>query len=131
MLNIFGTGLGGALGAAGRYYFSIIFNGDGFPTGTLLANVFGSFLLGILIGYKSKKHVDRWIYNSVGTGLLGGFTTMSAFAGEAVSLGGEFAGTAVLYISISLAAGIFSAFFGYAAGERAAERNVGEAEGGS
>ncbi len=120
MLSIFGTGLGGALGAAARYYISIFLNDAGFPVGTLLANVLGSFLLGVLVGYATKKTMDKWIYNSIGTGLLGGFTTMSAFAGEVVSFGQEFAGISVFYVAISLSGGIAAAFAGYMTGERAA-----------
>ena len=102
---------GGAVGAAGRHLVSgqiMRWAGGGFPWGTLTVNVLGSFLLGVLVEYL----VLRWsatqeMRGFLVVGLLGGFTTFSAFSLDAVlllergSLGPAFAaiaGKAVLSI---------------------------------
>lgn len=102
---------GGAVGAAGRHLVSgqiMRWAGGGFPWGTLTVNVLGSFLLGVLVEYL----VLRWsatqeMRGFLVVGLLGGFTTFSAFSLDAVlllergSLGPAFAaiaGNAVLSI---------------------------------
>ena len=81
---------GGAVGAAGRHLVSgqiMRWAGGGFPWGTLTVNVLGSFLLGVLVEYL----VLRWsatqeMRGFLVVGLLGGFTTFSAFSLDAVLL---------------------------------------------
>ena len=82
--------LGGALGASGRHLIGQAvqnWSGDGFPYGTLSVNVLGSFLMGVLVGWLALK-VDggeNWRL-FLGVGVLGGFTTFSAFSLEAIQL---------------------------------------------
>ena len=103
--------LGGALGAVGRYYVVGAVErglaaalGAGFPYGTPAANVAGSLVLGALMqglatSFDAGVLVQRFLF----VGLLGGFTTFSAFSADSVALleRGE-AGRAVLYIALSV-----------------------------
>lgn len=80
------TGGGGALGALLRWGLGILLpTGDGFPWTTLAVNVSGSALLAAL-PLLSLVHSRPWLPLLLGTGLLGGFTTMSTFSVETVTL---------------------------------------------
>ena len=103
--------LGGALGSVGRFYVmgaaerwlaSLI--GGGFPYGTLTVNVVGSFILGALVqglavSFDAGEVVQRFLF----VGLLGGFTTFSAFSADSIALleRGD-VGRALLYIALSV-----------------------------
>jgi CrcB protein len=80
--------LGGAIGAALRYLTNVgamrLF-GPGFPVATLVVNVAGSFLMGVLVVVLARKggnHLAPFLM----TGILGGFTTFSAFSLDALTL---------------------------------------------
>jgi fluoride exporter len=79
--------IGGGIGAALRHGINraaLASFGPGFPLGTLIVNVLGSFLLGALaIFFLSKNVSDQSIRLFLTTGILGGFTTFSAFSIEA------------------------------------------------
>jgi CrcB protein len=80
--------LGGAIGASARHGLglaSLRLFGPGFPVGTLLANVIGGLLMGLLIGWLAFRGgpSDSAIRLFAGVGVLGGFTTFSAFSLEA------------------------------------------------
>jgi CrcB protein len=80
------TGIGGALGALLRWGLGSLFPaGDGFPWTTLAVNVSGSALLAAL-PLLSVVHRRPWLPLLLGTGFLGGFTTMSTFSVETVAL---------------------------------------------
>ena len=76
--------LGGALGASGRYMVGIWATrliGHGFPYGTLCVNVLGCFLMGVFVELFALKYsVSQEVRAFLTTGILGGFTTFSAFA---------------------------------------------------
>ena len=82
--------LGGALGSVARYLASVLMAqvaGTGFPWGTLAVNVIGGFLIGAL----AELMASRWsvtpeIRGFLITGILGGFTTFSAFSLEVVAM---------------------------------------------
>jgi CrcB protein len=82
--------LGGGLGAATRHGANLLvarMMGSGFPFGTLAINVLGSFLMGAIVGYfafrgEASQHWRLFLT----TGILGGFTTFSAFSLETVLL---------------------------------------------
>jgi CrcB protein len=74
--------LGGALGAVLRY---IIASAVAFPFGTLTVNVLGSFIMGLAFVWFSTKTAGQWPL-FVMTGLLGGFTTFSAFSLDVLKL---------------------------------------------
>lgn len=82
--------LGGAVGTGARYMLSVWVArkfGAGFPLGTLLVNVIGSFLLGLLMQLSlSTQAISADARLIVGTGILGGFTTYSTFNYETLAL---------------------------------------------
>jgi fluoride exporter len=86
--TLLSVALGGALGASARYLTNVgvmRLLGPGFPLGTILANVFGSFLMGVIVVVLARKgHNDLAPF--LMTGLLGGFTTFSAFSLDTVTL---------------------------------------------
>ena len=78
--------VGGACGAVARYAITEWIPYD-FPWGTLVVNVLGSFLLGVLIAVGiTNEQVTPEILLLVGTGALGAFTTMSTFSVDAIQL---------------------------------------------
>ncbi|MCV2882393.1 fluoride efflux transporter CrcB [Actibacterium sp. XHP0104] len=80
--------LGGAIGACARYLTGLgatRLMGHGFPWGTLTVNVVGSFLMGVLVVLLAVKFGNRYAPLLM-TGLLGGFTTFSAFSLDAITL---------------------------------------------
>jgi CrcB protein len=80
--------LGGAVGAAARYLTglaAIRLIGPGFPWGTVIVNVAGSLAMGVLVVALAHLSANRFAPLLM-TGLLGGFTTFSAFSLDAVAL---------------------------------------------
>jgi CrcB protein len=115
LIVFFGAGLGGALRhgvnvAAGRMF------GLGFPYGTLIVNIAGSFLMGLLAGYFAfRPGVDQHLRLFLTTGILGGFTTFSAFSLDAALLIERHSyGAAAGYMAGSVAASVAALFFGLA-----------------
>lgn len=88
--NIFWVGLGGALGSIARYICqrSVMHWLPGsFPAGTFLVNITGCFLIGLAWGISFKSFQQNFDYKIfLMTGLLGGFTTFSAFTLESIGL---------------------------------------------
>jgi len=82
--------LGGALGASLRHLvgqISLRAFGPGFPYGTMIANVLGGLLMGLLVGWLALKvSGGQNMRLFLGVGLLGGFTTFSAFSLDAVQM---------------------------------------------
>ncbi len=97
--------LGGAIGASLRYLTGIwvvrMLGQTPFPVAILAVNVLGSFLMGLVVGVAAQRGLQASPF--VTTGILGGFTTFSAFSLEAVSLyeRGDLAGAA-LYVVLSV-----------------------------
>jgi len=101
--KILAVGLGGFLGAVGRYWISGLAQklSDRFPLGTLSVNLLGSFILGLLATlFLEKMIVNQELRLFLLVGLLGAFTTYSTFSFETLNLmrGGEwmFAGLNIL-----------------------------------
>ena len=92
------VGVGGAIGAVLRYMIGEWLPG-GFPWGTLTVNLLGSLLLGILVGMSLSAEMGLLL----GTGLMGAFTTMSAYSVDLVELfeNSEY-GPAMSYLLITL-----------------------------
>lgn len=90
----------------------------GFAAPTLLANVIGAALLGVLVGWASPR-VPGWARAGLGSGVLGAFTTYSAFAVSVVQLGdGRSLAAAIGTVGLTLALGIGAAAGGLAIGRR-------------
>ncbi|RUS58619.1 fluoride efflux transporter CrcB [Pseudorhodobacter sp. E13] len=118
MTTLVQVALGGALGASARYLTNTAvmrWIGPGFPYGTLLVNVVGSFLMGVLVVVLAQKGGTK-LAPFLMTGLLGGFTTFSAFSLDAFTLlergqtalaGAYVAGSVVLSI-MALVVGILT-----------------------
>lgn len=111
------VGLGGAVGSMLRYGISSWGNRfvwGHLPVGTLLVNVAGSLLLGILLGVASQ-HLNRDVQLLLSVGLCGGFTTFSTFTAENVKLlQSNLAGWALLYVVLSLGLGLLAFWAGKA-----------------
>lgn len=85
---------------------------DGFPLSTLLINVSGSFVLGMLAS-RVWPVALVWLRAGLGAGLLGAFTTFSAVVASAFTLTrAHEAGLAIVYLVVSLAAGWLAAIAG-------------------
>ncbi|HRE09247.1 MAG TPA: fluoride efflux transporter CrcB [Ignavibacteria bacterium] len=85
MTHILYIGIGGFLGAVSRYMLSRYVNNllPAFPFGTLVVNIIGSFVLGFIIySVSAGKSISPEMRDFITIGMLGGFTTMSAFAYE-------------------------------------------------
>jgi len=108
--------LGGAIGASLRYLVGVwVIRALGqmpFPVAILAVNVVGSFLMGLFMGAAAQKGLTH-LSPFVASGILGGFTTFSAFSLEAVTLyeRGDLTGAA-LYILLSVGLSILGLFAG-------------------
>ncbi len=80
MLLVLLVALGGVVGSLARY--AVLVLAPTAEVATLLVNLTGCLLIGVLVGCRPGERVRAF----AGTGLLGGFTTMSAFAVEVVEL---------------------------------------------
>ena len=119
MLNILLVGVGGFIGAAARYLAVMAVNrfamSSLFPYGTLFVNVFGCLMIGFLGGMAANRQFlaerSRLL---VFTGILGGFTTFSAFGLETFFLVRTFHGwMAVLNVLLQLILGLSATALGY------------------
>lgn len=81
--NILLIGLGGAIGSMFRYAIGCLIGTKNFPLSTLLINVVGSFVIGLVMAYclKNESFSANWKL-FLTTGICGGFTTFSAFSLE-------------------------------------------------
>ena len=111
--------LGGGTGAALRHAVNVAaarLMGSGFPFGTLCVNVTGSLVMGLLAGYFAfRGDVSQGWRLFLMTGILGGYTTFSAFSLDAVVLWERGAwGPALVYVFGSVAISILGLLAGLA-----------------
>jgi CrcB protein len=116
--------LGGAVGAGLRFGLSLWAlqaTGGGFPWGTLAVNLVGGLLMGLLAGAVAREGAGVPVHLLIGTGILGGFTTFSAFSLEAASMieRGQI-GLALLYALASVIGSVLLLFAGLWLGRAAA-----------
>jgi CrcB protein len=122
--NFFLVGIGGFLGAVTRYYLGgMVLRATGasrFPWGTLAVNVLGCFVMGLLAGVAERWHLlSPSARLLLFTGVLGGFTTFSAFAFETYFLGREHAWvTAAANIVLQVVAGVGMLWLGHLVASR-------------
>ena len=83
-------GFGGAIGAVGRYLLQGLvyqFTGATFPYGTLVVNILGCFLIGLIMELSADRFlIDAQLRVFITIGVLGGFTTFSSFGYETFAL---------------------------------------------
>jgi len=108
-----GAGLGGALRHGVNVGAARMF-GYGFPFGTLIVNIAGSFLMGLLAGYfVFRPGISQHFRLFLTTGILGGFTTFSAFSLDTALLIERHAyWLAAAYVAGSVAASVIALFAG-------------------
>ncbi|RNB77460.1 fluoride efflux transporter CrcB [Brevibacillus panacihumi] len=102
--------VGGAIGSLFRYGLSLLANQPGWPLGTWLANVLGSFCIGMFAVWGKERGLlsPEW-YLLFATGVMGGFTTFSTFSLEVVGFWGEgHYWRGIMYLSASVIAGLLS-----------------------
>ncbi|MEK9662117.1 MAG: fluoride efflux transporter CrcB [Alphaproteobacteria bacterium] len=109
--------LGGAFGALGRHFLGAgvaALLGHGFPWGTLAANIVGSFVLGVLVETMALAWSPSPELRAMLTvGLLGAFTTFSAFSLDAVALyERDELGLAAAYVALSVVLSVGGLFVG-------------------
>ena len=111
------VGLGGAIGSMLRYLATEIIPSNHMPYGTISVNLVGSMLLGIMFGAIAADVIINQNYVLLfGTGVLGAFTTMSAFAMDTVTLSEDELSKTVIYITITVVGSIGFAWLGYKLG---------------
>lgn len=115
MTSFFLVALGGALGAAARYSVSVWVGpllGGAFPYATLIVNGVGGFAMGVLVAAAGQAHPGLLLF--LGVGVLGGFTTFSAFSIETVRLLHDGAWTgALVYVTASVVSAVAACAAGF------------------
>lgn len=110
--------LGGAIGAALRYIASVALSRSGgdFPYATLTVNLIGGFAMGVLAALVLRGAASEGVRLFVGVGILGGFTTFSAFSLESFQMieRGDWM-TAGVYAVVSVVGSILMLGLGVAA----------------
>jgi CrcB protein len=115
LIVFIGAGIGGAM-RHGVNVAAVRLFGYGFPLGTFIVNVLGSFAMGLLAGFFIyRPGVPQHVRLFLTTGILGGFTTFSSFSLDAALLVERHAyALAAGYVVGSVAAGLSALFFGLA-----------------
>lgn len=108
--------LGGGFGSVLRYIIGKYLNNpeNGLPYGTFLANILGSLLIGLILGFAAKNNtLSQNQTLLLATGFCGGFTTFSTFAYEnhVFLKSGDFTSFAI-YTIASFVIGFLAVFFG-------------------
>ena len=121
MIHLLYAALGGAIGASLRHLVnlaSLRLMGPNFPWGTLTANIVGSFAMGLFVEMLMRKlGGSQELRLFVATGLLGGFTTFSAFSLDVAGLWERGATTLTFtYVAGSVVLSIAALFAGLAIG---------------
>lgn len=103
--------VGGGLGSALRYLISTPINERVPALGTAFVNVVRSLALGLVVGWATRTEGNETLRLALGTGLLGGFTTFSAWMGESVTVF-ERPLRAVVTIALPVLLGVVAAWAG-------------------
>lgn len=114
--TLLSVALGGAFGATLRFLFGVgllrLTGQTSFPVAIVSVNVIGSFLMGVFVVFAAQRGLNH-LSPLIMTGILGGFTTFSAFSLETVTLyeRGDF-GLAILYVVASVVLSILALMVG-------------------
>lgn len=116
MKILLAIGIGSFLGGISRYLLSQFIQTkflSTFPFGTLGVNILGCLLIGVVFGLSDKGNLTQEWRLFLATGVLGGFTTFSAFSNETVNMlrDGQF-WYAAAYIVSSILLGLLATFIG-------------------
>ena len=115
-MNLLLVMAGGALGAGARHLFgrwALAAFGPNYPYGTLGVNLIGGLLMGLLVGVLARSTAGEPVRLLLGVGVLGGFTTFSAFSLDVVTMIERGALiTAALYVAASVVGSIVALFAG-------------------
>jgi CrcB protein len=110
-------GIGSFIGGFSRYLLSLFIQAkttSPFPLHTLIVNIIGCFFIGIIFGFFDKGQIANEWKLFLATGILGGFTTFSAFSIETLTLFREgYTGYALLYIFASVLLGLLLTCLAY------------------
>lgn len=117
MPNLLLVMIGGAVGAGLRYEagrLALRALGPAFPWGTLIVNLAGGLLIGLLAGAMGEGATQRPLWMLLAVGVLGGFTTFSAFSLDLFAMieRGE-AGVALAYVAASVLGSLLLLMAGY------------------
>jgi len=120
---IIGVAFGGALGASARYGLDRLIErslGGLFPWSTFLINVSGCFLIGLFsAAFVDRHHLPAWLRIGIVMGAIGGYTTFSTFAAEALDLDEiHHIAVSAAYLVASVGLGMVAVYFGTVAGDR-------------
>jgi len=117
MKLILAIGAGSFIGGVFRYLLSLLIQTKtttNFPLGTLTVNIIGCFFIGIVFGIFDKGQISHEWKLFLATGVIGGFTTFSAFSVETFTLLREgYTGYATLYILASVLVGLLATYIAY------------------
>jgi CrcB protein len=116
LIGYLAAALGGALGSLARWGLGLALPhpAGAWPTATLVVNLSGCLLLGLLAAALFARHPrSTWLRPLLGTGVLGGWTTFSTFAVDAVQLADAGRGAAAVgYVLASVVGGVLAAAAG-------------------
>ncbi|MEO8086937.1 MAG: fluoride efflux transporter CrcB [Bacteroidota bacterium] len=117
MKTILAIGSGSFIGGISRYLLSQLVQSRGitaFPLATFSVNIIGCFLIGIVFAFGERSSISPELRLFLATGILGGFTTFSAFSYETFGLlrNGQFM-VASTYIIGSVLFGVLATWTGY------------------
>jgi CrcB protein len=113
--NLLLIGIGGGAGSMLRFLFAVWFKNSSFPFATLLVNIIGSFVIGMVlaVSLRNSSFDTNWRL-FLATGLCGGFTTFSAFSAEGLQmLQQQRFAIFALYIIGSILLGLVATWLGY------------------
>ncbi|MBL1147538.1 MAG: fluoride efflux transporter CrcB [Pseudomonadota bacterium] len=116
---ILSVSCGGAIGAALRYICAVMMNREIFPFGTVAVNIAGSFVMGAFAAWLLSRPENTVQAENIrlflAVGLLGGFTTFSAFSLETMKMFQTgFSALGVSYVALSVFGSLAAVFLGYA-----------------
>ncbi|GER91983.1 putative fluoride ion transporter CrcB [Dictyobacter vulcani] len=119
LLQLVFIGLAGALGAVARYMLGHVITqsvGSNFPYGTLVINLSGSFLIGLVFALTAHHLLSPALQLILATGFLGGYTTFSTMSWEGVQLARGSIRLSVLYLGATYLFGLLAVAGGIALG---------------